>query len=197
MKSFLYPEITQQFSALLRAWHEKAKTEEIWQNLRLVIAHSQEVDISINLNQSPFNVGLSVEIGEFNTTQIKELVKQYSLSFSDTEINQLKEMIDGHPYLLTTALGEIAKGNFTLSKFLEIAPTNQSPYGKFLNFYVSELEKDKLLKAAMQQVINSDIPIQIDSTQALKLRSLGLIEFKGNEVQCLCNLYRLYFQERL
>jgi hypothetical protein len=197
MKSFLYPEITQQFSALLRAWHEKAKTEEIWQNLRLVIAHSQEVDISINLNQSPFNVGLSVEIGEFNTTQIKELVKQYSLSFSDTEINQLKEMIDGHPYLLTTALGEIAKGNFTLSKFLEIAPTNQSPYGKFLNFYVSELEKDKLLKAAMQQVINSDIPIQIDSTQALKLRSLGLIEFKGNEVQCLCNLYRLYFRERL
>jgi pimeloyl-ACP methyl ester carboxylesterase len=194
---FLYPEITQQFSALLRAWHEKAKTEDIWQNLRLVIAHSQEVDISINLNQSPFNVGLSVEIGEFNLTQIKELVQKYSLSFSDTEINQLKEMIDGHPYLLTTALGEIAKGNFTLSKFLEIAPTNQSPYGKFLNFYVSELAENNLLKAAMQQVINSDIPIQIDSTQALKLRSLGLIEFKGNEVQCLCNLYRLYFQERL
>jgi hypothetical protein len=142
-------------------------------------------------------VGLSVEIGEFNLTQIKELVQKYSLSFSDTEINQLKEMIDGHPYLLTTALGEIAKGNFTLSKFLEIAPTNQSPYGKFLNFYVSELAENNLLKAAMQQVINSDIPIQIDSTQALKLRSLGLIEFKGNEVQCLCNLYRLYFQERL
>jgi hypothetical protein len=69
-------------------------------------------------------------------------------------------MIDGYPYLLTTALDEIAKGNLTLSKFLEIAPTNQSPYGKFLNFYISELEKDKLLKAAMQQVINSDIPIK-------------------------------------
>ena len=66
-----------------------------------------------------------------------------------------------------------------------------------LNFYLSELEKDDLLKTAMQQVINSDIPIQIDSTQALKLRSLGLIEFKGNEVQCLCDLYRLYFRERL
>lgn len=94
-------------------------------------------------------------------------------------------------------LGEIAKGNFTLSNFLEIAPTNESPYGKFLNFYVSELAEDKLLKAAMQQVINSDIPIKIDSTQALKLRSLGLIKFKGNDVQCLCNLYRFYFQERI
>ncbi|MDM3845006.1 MAG: AAA-like domain-containing protein [Aphanizomenon gracile PMC649.10] len=189
--------MTQQFSALLRAWHEKAKTEEIWQNLRLVIAYSQEVDISINLNQSPFNVGLSVEIGEFNTTQIKELVEKYGLNFSDSEITQVRDMIDGHPYLLTTALGEIAKGNFTLSNFLEIAPTNESPYGKFLNFYVSELAEDKLLKAAMQQVINSDIPIKIDSTQALKLRSLGLIKFKGNDVQCLCNLYRFYFQERI
>ena len=194
---FPYPEITQQFSALLRAWHEKAKTEDIWQNLRLVIAHSQEVDISIDLNQSPFNVGLSVKICEFNLTQIKELVGKYGLNFSDSEITQLRDMINGHPYLLTTVLDKISKGNLTLSNFLEVAPTNQSPYGKFLNFYLSELEKDTLLKAAMQQVINSDVPIKIDSTQALKLRSLGLIEFKGNEVQCLCNLYRLYFQERL
>ena len=194
---FPYSEITQQFSALLRAWHEKAKTEDIWQNLRLVIAHSQEVDISIDINQSPFNVGLSVKICEFNLTQIKELVGKYGLNFSDSEITQLRDMINGHPYLLTTVLDKISKGNLTLSNFLEVAPTNQSPYGKFLNFYLSELEKDKLLKAAMQQVINSDVPIKIDSTQALKLRSLGLIEFKGNEVQCLCNLYRLYFQERI
>ncbi|MCX5983431.1 AAA-like domain-containing protein [Anabaena sp. AL93] len=52
-----------------------------------------------------------------------------------------------------------------------------------LNFYTS--------------IINSDLPMRIDSTQALKLRSLGLIEFKGNDVQCLCNLYRFYFQERI
>ncbi|MFM6157083.1 MAG: AAA-like domain-containing protein, partial [Sphaerospermopsis kisseleviana] len=194
---FPYAEITQQFSALLRAWHEKAKTEDIWQNLRLVIAHSQEVDTSINLNQSPFNVGLSVEIGEFNTTQTKELVQKSGLNFSDAEINQLREMIDGHPYLLTTALDTISKGNLTLSNFLEIAPTNQSPYGKFLNFYLLELEKDNLLKTAMQQVINSDVPIKIDSAQGFKLRSLGLIEFKGNAVKCLCNLYRLYFREHL
>ncbi|MBD2296446.1 AAA-like domain-containing protein [Anabaena sphaerica FACHB-251] len=38
---------------------------------------------------------------------------------------------------------------------------------------------------------------KIDSAQAFKLRSLGLIEFQGNEVKCLCNLYRLYFQDRL
>lgn len=194
---FPYPEITQQFSALLRAWHENAKTEEIWQKLRLVIAHSQEIYVSLNVNQSPFNVGLSVEIGEFNIIQVQELVQKHGLNFSDTEISQLREMIDGHPYLLTTALEKIAQGNLSLERFLEIAATNESPYIGFLKPYLLELEKDKFLKTAMQQVINSNLPIQIDSTQAAKLRSLGLIEFKGNEVQCLCNLYRLYFQGRL
>ncbi|MEO0686268.1 MAG: AAA-like domain-containing protein, partial [Cyanobacteria bacterium J06649_11] len=49
----------------------------------------------------------------------------------------------------------------------------------------------------LQKVIESDAPVKIDSVQAFKLRSMGLIEYKGNEVQSPCNLYRLYFQEHL
>ncbi|MEH2367333.1 AAA-like domain-containing protein [Nostoc sp.] len=196
-KIFPYPEIAQEFFALLRAWHENGKNEEIWQKLRLVIAHSQEVYVSLNVNQSPFNVGLSVEIGEFNATQIKELVQRHQLNWSDTEIGQLRGMIDGHPYLLRTALYHIATGNLTLERFLKVAPTDEGLFRGFLHPYLSLLEEDKLLKAAMKKVIESDIPVKLDSEQSFKLRSLGLIEFKGNEVQCLCNLYRLYFRERL
>ena len=196
-KIFPYPEIAQEFFALLRAWHENGKNEEIWQKLRLVIAHSQEVYVSLNVNQSPFNVGLSVEIGEFNATQIKELVQRHQLNWSDTEIGQLRGMIDGHPYLLRTALYQIATGNLTLEHFLKVAPTDEGLFRGFLHPYLSLLEEDKLLKTAMKKVIESDIPVKLDSAQSFKLRSLGLIEFKGNEVQCLCNLYRLYFRERL
>ncbi|MEA5578851.1 AAA-like domain-containing protein [Anabaena sp. UHCC 0451] len=194
---FPYTEITQQFSALLRAWNENPNNEESLQNLRLIISYSQDVYVSLNVNQSPFNVGIPVEIGEFNNTQTKELVKQYGLNWSDTEINQLRAMSDGHPYLLTTALDKITKNNLTLEQFIKIAPTDESPYRSFLTDILQQLENDSLLKTAMQQVIKSDVSIQIDSTQAFKLRSLGLIEFQGNKVQCLCNLYRLYFQERL
>ncbi|MEH2223374.1 AAA-like domain-containing protein [Nostoc sp.] len=196
-KIFPYPEIAQEFFALLRAWHEKGKNEEIWQKLRLVIAHSQEVYVSLNVNQSPFNVGLSVEIGEFNATQIKELVQRHQLNWSDTEIGQLRGMIDGHPYLLRTALYQIATGNLTLEQFLKVAPTDEGLFRGFLHPYLSLLEEDKLLKTAMKKVIESDIPVKLDSAQSFKLRSLGLIEFKENKVQCLCNLYRLYFRERL
>lgn len=196
-KIFPYPEIAQEFFALLRAWHEKGKNEEIWQKLRLVIAHSQEVYVSLNVHKSPFNVGLSVEIGEFNATQIKELVQRHKLDWSDTQIGQLRGMIDGHPYLLRTALYQIATGNLTLEQFLKIAPTDEGLFRGFLHPYLSLLEEDKSLKAAMKKVIESDIPVKLDSAQSFKLRSLGLIEFKENKVQCLCNLYRLYFRERL
>ncbi|MEH2121358.1 AAA-like domain-containing protein [Nostoc sp.] len=196
-KIFPYPEIAQEFFALLRAWHENGKNEEIWQKLRLVIAHSQEVYVSLNVNQSPFNVGLSVELGEFNATQIKELIERHQLNWSDTQIGQLTGMIDGHPYLLRTALYQIATGYLTLEQFLKVAPTDEGLFRDFLHPYLSLLEEDILLKTAIQKVINSDIPVKLDSTQSFKLRSLGLIEFKGNEVQCLCNLYRFYFRERL
>ncbi|AVZ29508.1 AAA-like domain-containing protein [Nodularia spumigena CS-584] len=194
---FPYTEIAQAFFALLRAWHENGKNEEIWQKLRLVIAHSQEAYISLNVNQSPFNVGLSVEIGEFNATQIKELVQRHKLNWSDSQIEQLRGMIDGHPYLLRTALYQIGTGNLTLEQFLKVAPTDEGLYRGFLRPYLSLLEQDESLKRAMQKVIKSDIPVQLDSAQSFKLRSLGLIEFKGNEVECPCNLYRLYFGKRL
>jgi protein SERAC1 len=196
-KIFPYPEIAQEFFALLRAWHENGKNQEIWQKLRLVIAHSQEVYVSLNVNKSPFNVGLSVEIGEFNVTQIKELVQRHQLNWSDTQIEQLRGMIDGHPYLLRTALYQIATGNLTLEQFLKVAATDEGLFRGFLHPYLSLLEEDNLLKAAMKKVIESDIPVNLDSVQSFKLRSLGLIEFKENKVQCLCNLYRLYFRERL
>ncbi|MCJ8280430.1 MAG: AAA-like domain-containing protein, partial [Rivularia sp. ALOHA_DT_140] len=121
----------------------------------------------------------------------------HGLNWSEVEIEKLKGIIDGHPYFLRTALYQIAKGDLTLEQFLKIAPTDEGLFGDFLYHYLLVLEDDKFLKTAMKKVIESDAPVKIDSVQAFKLRSMGLIESKGNEVQSLCNLYRLYFQEHL
>ena len=59
---FKYPDITTDFFGLLRAWHEKAKHETIWQKLRLIVVHSKDAHIPLKINQSPFNVGLPIEI---------------------------------------------------------------------------------------------------------------------------------------
>ncbi|MEL7510104.1 MAG: AAA-like domain-containing protein [Cyanobacteria bacterium J06554_1] len=40
-------------------------------------------------------------------------------------------------------------------------------------------------------------PVQIGSTEAFKLHSMGLVRYDGNSVVPLCGLYRQYFQSRL
>ena len=59
---FPYPEIYEDFFALLRFWHERAKSRQLWKQLRLVVVYSTEVYIPLNINQSPFNVGVPIEL---------------------------------------------------------------------------------------------------------------------------------------
>ncbi len=53
---FQYRQVAADFFGLLRFWHEEAKNEPIWKKLRLIVVHSQEVYVPLNINQSPFNV---------------------------------------------------------------------------------------------------------------------------------------------
>ncbi|ALB39553.1 adenylate cyclase [Anabaena sp. WA102] len=194
---FQYSEIADEFFTMLRSWHEKGKNNETWQKLRLVISHSQEVYISLDVNKSPFNVGLPIDLNKFSLAQVQDLVKRHGLQWSDTEINQLMGMIDGHPYLVRTALYHIATNDLTLKQFLAIAPTEEGLYEDHLYRHLLILEENKQLKSAMLKLVNSDDAVTLEPIYAFKLKSMGLAESKGNKVIPLCNLYRLYFSDRL
>ena len=194
---FQYSEIADEFFTMLRSWHEKGKNNETWQKLRLVISHSQEVYISLDVNKSPFNVGLPIDLNKFSLAQVQDLVKRHGLQWSDTEINQLMGMIDGHPYLVRTALYHIATNDLTLKQFLEIAPTEEGLYEDHLYRHLLILEENKQLKSAMLKLVNSDDAVTLEPIYAFKLKSMGLAESKGNKVIPLCNLYRIYFSDRL
>ena len=193
---FQHPGVAQEFFGLLRAWHEKGKNELAWKKLRLVISHSKEVYIPLNINQSPFNVGLPIELPEFSHKQINDLLQKHQLNWSDSEREKLIQMVDGHPYLLRKALYEIARGSLNLEQFLQIAPTEEGIYGDHLRRHLVNLV-DANLEAAMIQVIASSHPVRLEANLAFKLRSMGLVELRGNDVIPLCNLYRLYFKDRL
>jgi hypothetical protein len=194
---FQYSEIADEFFTMLRSWHEKGKNNKTWQKLRLVISHSQEVYISLDVNKSPFNVGLPIDLNKFSLAQVQDLVKRHGLQWSDTEINQLMGMIDGHPYLVRTALYHIATNDLTLEQFLEIAPTEEGLYEDHLYRHLLILEENKQLKSAMLKLVNSDEAVTLEPIYAFKLKSMGLAESRGNKVIPLCNLYRIYFSDRL
>ncbi|WP_442938780.1 AAA-like domain-containing protein [Nostoc sp.] len=53
------------------------------------------------------------------------------------------------------------------------------------------------LLAAVKQLVISNTPVDVGTTEAFKLKSMGLVKFQGNEVMRLYNLYRQCFLERL
>ncbi len=193
---FEHPKIATDFFALLRAWHERGKNEAIWKRLRLVIVHSQEVYIPLKINQSPFNVGFPAELPELTPDQANDLSKRHRISFPPESLRHLMKMLGGHPYLLRVALYDLARKRI---KLLKIAPTEHGPYSDHLRRHLSNLRENDRLLAAMRQVITADVPVKIGEVETFKLRSLGLVKFQGegNDVVPLCDLYRIYFKERL
>lgn len=198
---FQFPEITQGFFPMLRSWHEEAKTIESWEKLRLVVVHSTEDYGSLDINQSPFNVGLPIELIEFNLEQIEDLAQCYQLNWTtqigDQGFAPLEAMVGGHPYLISWALNHLAHQNMTLQQLLQYASTDAGIYADHLRRHLVTLQENTKLAAAMKQVVSSVEPVRLETMQAYKLYSMGLIKRQGNQVAPRCLLYQQYFLEHL
>jgi hypothetical protein len=195
---FQYPTIADDFFGLLRAWYEEASygasDSDLWEKLRLVVVHSTEVYVPLNVNQSPFNVGLPIELLEFASEQVQDLTQRHGLNWNATQVEQLMSLVGGHPYLVRVALYHIATGQLTLDQLLEIAPTEAGLYGDHLRRHLWHLQQHPELGAAFTKVVSASEPVELDSVLAFKLHSIGLVKLQGNYVTPRFDLYRQYFR---
>jgi transcriptional regulator with XRE-family HTH domain len=194
-KIFEYPEIYRDFFGLLRALHEEGKRREIWKKLRLIIVHSTEVYVPLDINQSPFNVGISVELPEFNHKQILDLAQKHQLNWSENEVEELMNLVGGHPFLVRLALYHIANGYVDLTQILHNPTSSSSIYTDHLRRQNLILTQQPELANAMKDVVNNSAKLSI--VNKFKLHSIGLIKFQGDDVIPRCNLYRQYLEIHL
>lgn len=198
---FQYPNIADDFFGLLRAWYEEAGYSDtdsvLWEKLRLVVVHSTEVYIPLNVNQSPFNVGLPIELSEFSQQQVCDLAIRHGLNWQASQLNKLMSIVGGHPYLVRLALYHIAQQQLTLEELAVIAPTEAGIYGDHLRRHLWNLQENPDLAAAFAKVVTASQPVELESVLAFKLHSLGLVQLRGNEVKPRFELYREYFRDRL
>lgn len=193
---FAHGAIETDFCGLLRSWHELARSNGLWEQFRLIIAHAQESYLQKDINQSPFNVGLPVELGEFSAKQVRELVQLHGLSLEDGQVDQLIALVGGHPYLIRTALYQLANG-LSFEEYLRTAATDAGLYGNHLLGLLKALEDHPELATALRKVMATDEPVMLRSEEAFKLDSLGLAVREENKVKPRCRLYQNYFLQRL
>ena len=193
---FEAPATAEEFLALLRAWHEMGKSQEPWPNLRMVLVHATESYLPMNINRSPFNVGLPVALTEWDADTVRELTERHGVSLSPADIDELMSSINGHPHLVRLTLHELANGT-SLADILSNAATDQGLYADHLKYLLWQLQSQPELSDAAMRVMTSDQPVRLSTELAFKLVSLGLVHLQGNEVQPARDLYRRYLRERL
>ncbi len=195
-KVFEYPEIYRDFFGLLRALHEEGKRREIWKKLRLVIVHSTEVYVPLDINQSPFNVGLSVELPEFDSKQILDLAQKHQLNWDESEVEKLMALVGGHPFLVRLTLYHVANENVPLTLILQNATSSSSIYADHLRRQSLILKQQPELADAMKDVVHNNY-VKLSTVNKFKLYSIGLVKFHGDAVTIRCDLYHQYLQINL
>ena len=198
---FPHREIADGFFALVRSWYESARygdfSSELWEKLRLVVVHSTEVYVPLNMNQSPFNVGKNVELPEFTFDQAMDLAQRYDLSSSASLVEQVIRLVGGHPYLVRKALYHLRRQDLSLNQLTETAHTEAGVYNDHLRRHLLNLQDYPDLANALRQVVQKSRPVEIDAESAFKLESMGLVTLEGNEAIPRCDVYRQYFRDHL
>lgn len=190
---FEYPRIAQDFLPLLRFWYEQAKLRQRFTKLRIVVIHSTEIYVPLNLNHSPFNVGFSLELSYFSAQQVQALAQSHGLHWFDEEATQkLMKMVGGHPYLVRIALYHLHQGKVSLEQILKDAPTQSGIYNDHLQSHWETLCDQPQLGVAVQRLLTEQDDVKFEPSIAYKLKSMGLVKIHGDVCQFSCHLYFLY-----
>ena len=202
---FEHPELVQEFLPMLRVWHEEAMELAVWQKLRLVLAYNTEVYVPLKISQSPFNIGLSVQLPALDLAQTKALAAKYDLPFIQQEdspelqrLEQLHTLVSGHPYLIQLALYWLSERDITLESILQDAETQSGIYSAHLRRHWQILNKQPELKSVLARVLKDrDNGAQVDAMMAYQLERMGLVRLEGNTAIINSELYYRYFKSLL
>lgn len=192
---FEHPAICQEFLPLLRSWYEEAKFHPILQKLRFVLIYSTEIYVSLHLNQSPFNIGLPIELADLTLAEIQKLATLYGLP--EDLASPLQELVGGHPYLIQLGLYHLHNQAVTQAQLLRAATTLNGIYSNHLRGCLSYLQNEPDLIEALRQVLFTNGQARFSPEILYKLESLGLIKIELHQAVPSCQLYQQFFAEIL
>lgn len=194
---FDYPHIAHDFFALLRSWCEEARQNPNWHKLRLVVAYSTEQYACLDINHSPFNIGLPISLQEFTQQQVEDLARRYGIRWiPGKESARLMSLVGGHPALIQLALYYLSCGAMTLAELIEEAIANGGIYRHHLQQHWLKLQANPGLVRLYAELVTNKQGVALDPMDIYKLESMGLIGFEGDRVLPRCQLYRSYFAKQ-
>jgi hypothetical protein len=185
---------------LFRSWHNARATEptQPWKRLTLVIAYATEAHLLIdNLDQSPFNVGTSLVLEDFNAEQLAELNRRYESPLrTPAELQAYADLLGGHPYLANRGLHEMSQKRLDLAAFKSQVERDDGIFNDHLRRLLILLSKDAALSDVVRGVLRGQSNASNDTF--LRLRSAGVLAGESvSDMRMRCQLYASYLRRHL
>ncbi len=202
---FEHENIAKDFLTLLRSWSEKVQLGDLenenWQKIHFIIVHSTEAYFPLNLNNSPFNVGLSIKLPSFSLAQVEELISicgsKCLEQIKGQNLQKLIDLVGGNPYLIQIFFYHLYQDNLDVDQMLIEATTEEGIYRNHLTFYLNYLSISPPLAKLYYKIVKSEDAVKLSSQDGFKLDSLGLVILNNNHAIPRCELYRQYFSNAL
>jgi hypothetical protein len=183
------------FFGMLRSWHSNRAIEPIWKQLDLALVTAAEPNRFIrNRQQSPFNVGRSIELEDFTPLQVVELNRLHNSPLNKKEEEKLFDLVGGHPYLVRLALYGVAAKQYEAAELFAKATDDNGPFGEHLQYLMQQLSDQPELLAGLKQIIRQQS--SADDDVYYHLHAMGLVVRRDKYVVVpRCKLYGEYFRE--
>lgn len=184
------------FFGMLRTWHNDRVDNEYLAKMNLFLSSSTDPYLLIdNPHQSPFNVATPISLQDFTLDEVNELNRRHNSPLNQAQVNDLMDLVEGHPFLTRLAFYLLALGKINLPSLLVQATADEGPFGDHLRHYLRRVLRKSELKQALTLVSQNRALAEDEVFH--RLREAGLIKKSGQEVIFRNKLYERYFKERL
>ncbi len=186
--------------AKLRAWHNERALDAQGPlaQFSLALSYSTEARLFIsNLNQSPFNVGVEMELHDFTPEQTSALHDSYGRPLGgDAALQRLHRLLSGHPYLTSRAFYEARMHDQSIERMEDEAQIGIGAFADHLERLRFALGLNPELSDAVRLFLQEEIAPTKD--QFVRLNAAGILMTGGSSgIQMRCLLYERYLRQML
>lgn len=185
------------FFGLLRYWHNQRAMTELWENLDIVLAISTEPHLLISdVRQSPFNVGRTIRLQDFDFEQVQEINRRYRTPIANIDLSDFIDFLGGHPYLTRRALYTLVTEEMSWTQLRQIARADRSPFRDHLRQLLWLVSQQNAIRNGLLQIIkHSECS---DEVIYYRLVQAGLVSGSDRRnCQPRCALYAEFFKDKL
>jgi hypothetical protein len=195
----MWTEFREDLFGMLRAWHNlrASPTRRDWKKLDLFLVTSTEPALFIQGAQSPFNVGTVLPITPFGTEEMNAANEEHGEPLSPEELERLRILVGGQPYLVSKALYEISPPtlNMTPSELFAQAADDRGPYREHLKRFLLALLEMPDVTSAFREILQGRG--SKDEKLVCRLEAAGLATRADGKAISGCPLYQEFFARRL